>query len=299
MDKTNKISSFLTEDIGYFLGLVVGRGSIIRGAEINKLIIEFPFKNLEAQGVTKKYDTQMYLSGSLDKIVNRLRGFGLNVRKESDIDNKTVSLVIEWHGGDIAWQLLNYLLDEEHTDYHSFRIPQAIFDADKEKQKEFLRGYFDVTGHIRTSNARFGQKDQQRVYLEADHRNWFLVLDLYRLFKKVNVPIESIDWGHPNFRDPEFKKQSGFWSKEHQIKIFANQFLPIGSYLTHKDEILKELAAMNKPNLGSEEKTIKIKEKPKNPEENSERLPPFLKGKHFDHYTQLLDYLRTIDEQDE
>lgn len=297
MDKTNKLSAFLTEDIAYFLGLVVGRGIIIKSREINKLIIDFPFKNLEAQGIDKKYNTQMYLSGSLDKIVNRLRKLGLNVRKESDVDNKAVSLIIDWYGEDIAWQLLNYLLDEEHTDYHSFRIPKAIFEADKEKQKEFLRGYFDVTGHIRTSNARFGQKDQQRVYLEVDHRNWFLVLDLYRLFGIVGIPIESIDFGHPNFRDPEFKKPTGFWAKEHQIKIFANQFLSIGSYLTHKEEILKELAALNKSDLGTEKKMAKVKKKPKNPEENSEKLPGFLRGKHFDHYTQLLDYLAFVDKK--
>lgn len=295
MDRTNKLSSFLTEDIAYFLGLTVGRGVIVKGTESNKLIIEFPFKNLKAQSPEKKYDTQMYLSNSLDKIVNRLKGFGLNVEKRSDTDNKIVSLIIDWRNRDVAWQLLNYLLDEEHTDYHSFRIPKAIFEADKEKQKEFLRGYFDVTGYIRTSNARFGQQDQQRVYLEVDHRNWFLVLDLCRLLDIIGVPIESIDFGHPNFRDPEFKKGPGFWAKEHQMKIFANQILFIGSYLTHKDEVLKELAAMNKPGLGKGKKDIRIREKPKNPEESSEKLPEFLRGKHFNHYTELLDYLTSED----
>lgn len=299
MDKTNKLSTFLTEDIAYFLGLVVGRGIIIKGPEINKLIIEFPFKNLEAQGITKRYDTQMHLSKSLDKIVNRLRKLGFNIRKESDAENKTVSLIIEWYCEDISWQLLNYLLDREHTDYHSFRIPRSLFDADREKQKEFLRGYFDVTGYIRTSNARFGQKNQQRVYLEVDHKNWFLVLDLYHLFYKVGVPIESIDFGHPNFRDPEFKKPAGFWAKEHQIKIFANRFLPIGSYLTHKEEVLKELAAINRSDLGEGEKTIRVREKPKNPEENSEKLPEFLRGKHFNHYTELLTYLASTDKINE
>lgn len=299
MDKTNKLSSFLTEDMAYFLGLVVGRGVIVRGTETNKLIIEFPFKNLEAQGITKKYDTQIHLSDSLDQIVNRLRKLGLNIRKESDRENKTVSLVIEWYGEDIAWQLLSYLLDREHSDYHSFRIPRAIFESDKEKQKEFLRGYFDVTGYIRASNARFGQKDQQRIYLEVDHRNWFLVLDLARLFEIVGVPMESIDFGHPNFRDPEFKKAAGFWAKEHQIKIFANQFLPIGSYLIHKEEVLKELASLNKTDLGEGEKTIKVKEKSPNPEESSDKLPEFLRGKHFNHYTELLDYLNSVDQNEQ
>ncbi len=296
MDKTNQISTFLNEDIAYFLGLAVGKGTIIRGNEINKLVIDFPFKNLEAESPAKKYDTQMYLSDSLDKIVNRLKKIGLNVEKISDTGNKTVSLVIKWHGEDMAWHLLTYLLNDEHSDYHSFRIPKAIFEADKEKQKEFIRGYFDVTGYIRSSNARFGQKDAQRIYLEVDHRNWFLVSDLNRLFNTVGVPIESIDFGHPNFRDPEFKKAAGFWAKEHQIKILANQFLPIGSYLTHKNEILTELASMNKPGIGDEkgDDKIRVKEKSQNPEENSEKLPPFLRGKHFDHYTQLLNYLDSL-----
>jgi len=297
MDTTDKLSSFLTEDMAYFLGLVVGRGTIVKSVEISKLIIEFPFKSLEAKGITKKYDTQIHLSDSLDRIVNRLRKLGLNIRKESNKESKSVVLIIEWHEQDVALRLVNYLLNGEHGDYHSFRIPRAIFEADKEKQKEFLRGFFDVTGHIRTSNAYFN--NQHRIYLEVDQRNWFLTLDLYHLFECVEIPVQTINFGHPNFRDPDFKRGPGFWAKEHQVKIFANQFLPIGSYLTHKVEVLKELASLNKPDIGGgKQGKIKIKKKSKNPEENSDKLPDFLRGQHFDHYTELLDCLAFEDKND-
>lgn len=299
MDKTNKLSSFLNEDVAYLLGLIVGRGTVVKSAELNKLIIDFPFKNLEAKSPIdpkKKFDTQMYLSNSLDKIVERLKRLGLNVSKHNDEDNKGVSLVIIWHKTDLTWQFLNYLLNGDFSDYHSFRIPKAVFQADKEKQKEFLRGYFDVTGYVRTSNAQFGKSDQQRIYLEVDHRNWFLVLDLYKLFEKIAIPIESIDFGHPNFRDPNFKKAAGFWAKEHQVKIFANQFMTIGSYLKHKQEVLSDLASMNKSGLGSNsEKKFRVREKAENSEENSQKLPDFLRGKHFDHYSELLSVLEKSD----
>jgi len=297
MDKTNKLSSFLNEDTAYFIGLIIGRGIITMSIDKLGLVIGFPFKNLEAISPNKKFNTQMYLANSLDKVVDRLKNLGLDVRKNNNEDNKGVDLIIRWQTTDLIWQLLVYLLNGDFTDYHSFRIPKAVFQADKEKQREFLRGYFDVTGHVRCSNAQFGKEDQQRVYLEVDHRNWFLVLDLCKLLEKVGIPIESIDFGHPNFRDPNFKKEKGFWAKEHQLKIFANQFLPIGSYLKHKQEVLADLANMNKEGLGNQKKRKKFrkKEKPQHPEEFSEKLPVFLRGIHFNHYSELLTALDNND----
>ncbi len=298
MDITNKLSSFLTEDMAYLLGLIIGRGTIIKNREINKLVVDFPFKNLQAVSPideNKKFDTQMYLANSLDRIVERLRRLGLDVSKHNDEDNKGVSLTISWRNTDITWQLLAYLLNGDFSDYHSFRIPKAIFQSDKEKQKEFLRGYFDVTGYVRASNAAFGRNDQQRVYLEVDHRNWFLVLDIYKLFEKLGIPVQGVDFGHPNFRDPNFKKAPGFWAKEHQVKIYANQFLPIGSYLQHKQEVLNDLASMNKKGLGDEAKENRVREKMEHPEEQSDKLPDFLRGKHFNHYLELIEALEQND----
>ncbi|MFA7201462.1 MAG: hypothetical protein WC099_00430 [Candidatus Paceibacterota bacterium] len=300
MDLTNRLSSFLSEDAAYLLGLIIGRGTIIKSIELQKLVIDFPFKNLEAVSPidpTKRFNTQIYLSNSLDRIVERLKRIGLDVNKINDEDNRGVSLVIVWRNTDLTWQLLSYLLNGDFSDYHSFRIPKVIFQSDQEKQKEFIRGYFDVTGYVRASNAQFGKIDQQRIYLEVDHRNWYLVLDLCKLFQSVEIPIESIDFGHPNFRDPNFRKSSGFWAKEHQVKVFANQFLPIGSYLRHKQDVLVDLASMNRLGLGdnAESKRLRIKEKMSNPEEHSEKLPGFLRDLHFNHYSELLNRLEETD----
>jgi len=298
MDKTNKLSDFLNEDIAYLLGLIVGKGVFVQDGQICRLSITFPYKSLVAQGYQNNYDKPLELSSSLDAVVNRIRQYGFDVSKESTNKND-VSLIITWHREDLSWRILKHLLNDEFADFHSFRIPKAIFESDKEIQKEFLRGYFDTTGHIRKSNAAFGREDQHRIYLEIDQRNWLLVADLARLLNNIGVPIQTIDFGHPNFRDPEFKKARGFWAKEHQLKIFANQFVKIGSYLNYKNEVLKELADRNQPGLGgSEVGAIREREKPDNPEENSDKLPNFLKGKHFNHWRQLLDYLISVAENE-
>lgn len=293
MDITNKISDFITEDIAYFLGLITGRGTFILSNEVTKLTIEFPFKNLKAEGISRTFDTPLYLSRSVDNVVSRLRKLGLNIEKDVSTDEtQGVSLIITWHEPtDISSQFVHFLLNGDHTDYHSFRIPKAIYEADKERQKEYLRGYFDVTGHIRKSNR--DQSGQHRVYLEVDHRNWMLVADFYVLIDKyLDIPIQTVDFGHPNFRG-----EKG-WAKEHQLKIYANQFLPIGSYITHKDEVIKELASENREDVGDKRGKPRIGQKPSATDENSEKLPEYLRGKHFNHYTELLEFLISKREND-
>jgi len=295
MDRSNKISDFLNEDLAYLLGLIVGKGVFVREGQTRRLVITFPYKSLVAEGYKSTYDKPLELSSSLDAIVNRIRKYGLDVAKEN-VNKNDISLIITWHREDLSWQILKYLLNDEFTDFHSFRIPKTIFESDREVQKEFLRGYFDTTGHIRKSNAAFGKEDQHRVYLEVDQRNWLLIADLAMLLENLEVPIHTIDFGHPNFRDPELKRAKGFWAKEHQIKIFTNYFAKIGSYLKHKDEVLKELADKTRTiyDEGNNERTFRVREKPANSEEGSEKLPEFLKGKHFNHWKELLDYLTTI-----
>ena len=59
---------------------------------------------------------------------------------------------------------------------------------------------------------------------------------------------------------------------------------------------MKELADKTRTiyDEGNNERTFRVREKPTNPEEDSEKLPEFLKGKHFNHWKELLDYLTTI-----
>jgi hypothetical protein len=113
----------------------------------------------------------------------------------------------------------------------------------------------------------------------------------------LSIPVQTIDWGHPNIRNGQAKEyyagRTTAWSREHQLKIFADDFEPIGFRIEHKNAILKEMAEYNRthyPNaknkLCTPPKNIRS-HKVNHPEEHCDRLPKELNGKHFDSYWQV------------
>lgn len=77
------------------------------------------------------------------------------------------------------------------------------------------------------------------------------------------------------------------------MKVYAECFEPVGFRIIHKNAILKELAQYNREHfaLRSTKPCIPEKKRQKtrgtHPEENSDKLPPELKGKHCDTYWQV------------
>ncbi|MCY7128788.1 hypothetical protein [Streptococcus mutans] len=65
------------------------------------------------------------------------------------------------------------------------------------------------------------------MYIEIPN-NWYLVAGIANLLKNLEILIQNIDWADPNMRDGFKKKYNpgnqDFWKKEHQIKIWANEF---------------------------------------------------------------------------
>ena len=85
-----------------------------------------------------------------------------------------------------------------------------------------------------------------------------------------------------------------YWKKEHQLKIWANEFLPIGFNVVHKQRALERYAEElldyldeNKTHQFYWEKPIRQRNKPIHPMENDESLPEKIRGKHFDSWTQI------------
>ncbi|NLN73510.1 MAG: hypothetical protein GX140_04620 [Bacteroidales bacterium] len=289
----NKISNFLTPDISYLLGLITGRGEIQYNQDIKKIIIDFEFKTLKSTAITKTFDQKLHIQTSLDKIVVRLQNMGINVLK--DVSDNRISLVLKWDKEDISWLFIKYLINGTRFSYHDFQVPEPIFESTVANKKEFIRGISDVTAYVRASNYygfSAGQPKRYRVYIEITQKNWHLPPQLCQLLQSVDVPVQNINYGHPNLRDPNNKKGGRFWAKEHQMKIFADDFQKIGFYISHKEEALIELAESN--NLNFEDgiplcdgTTSRKKTKPIHPDENDSELPMEIKGKHFDGYKEI------------
>jgi hypothetical protein len=182
------------------------------------------------------------------------------------------------------------------SSYYEFEVPDQIFESEESIKKEFIRGFADVAGSARWANRnRWGKC---RVYLDVLNSplNWHLPIQIcYLLQDQLGVPVDVIQWGHPNTRDPSLKEykngRKDAWAREHQIKIFADDFEKIGFYMSHKQEILEELAEYNRKKGFDKTKFCKPpkrrKNKPKHPSENSEKLPPQIRGKHYDSYWQI------------
>jgi hypothetical protein len=139
--------------------------------------------------------------------------------------------------------------------------------------------------------------------LEIPH-NWGLVIDVCNLLKSVDVPVQSIDWAHPNMRDGKLIKYNqgfpNFWKKEHQIKIWANEFERIGFAIIHKKEALSKFAVelcdgiefAGKDVSGTTHKYYwdgrkTFKTRPRHPSENDDFIHSSIRGKHYNSWKEI------------
>ncbi|OLS16536.1 MAG: hypothetical protein HeimC3_53780 [Candidatus Heimdallarchaeota archaeon LC_3] len=288
---------YLDLDVAYLLGLIVARGEIsFSEGGLNKIIIEFPFRNQKVKGITIKIDQKDQILLNLRHIFRRINELtSINFREEEG--DSSISLILETPKNTMFLRNINFLLKGKKS-YKEFSIPEEIFNAPSEFQKEFLRGFSDVAGSARAANAYIS--GQHRIYLDVLNQNWQLPIQLcYLLQDKLKIPVQTITYGHPNLRDPQlndYNKGKVGWSREHQIKIFAENFNEIGFYVRHKQNVLDELANFNEDNFKHNEKYCEPpksirKIKPIHPEENSDKLPDVLKGQHCDTYWQICGLL--------
>ncbi|MCK9425110.1 MAG: hypothetical protein M0Q21_03605 [Ignavibacteriaceae bacterium] len=293
MDK-NKISNFLTPDISYLLGLITGHGEIQYNNDIKKIVIDFEYKTLVSRAITRVFDQRLHIQTSLDPVVYRLQQMGINVEK---VTGEKISLVLTWTKEDIAWLFIKFLINGTRFSYHDFLIPEPIFDSTDANKKEFLRGLSDVTGFVRKSNV--DQSGRHRVYIEISNKNWFLPPQICELTQSLDVAIQYIGYGHPNIRGGARTS----WAKEHQIKIYAEDFENIGFYITHKNEALAELIEYNKVNFDKMQalcsgRISRPKTKESHPSETHEKLPIKINGQHFNSYKEICRCLGCYKQRD-
>jgi len=280
--------NYLDPDVAYLLGLIIARGTLYESSGDKKIIIDFPFKNLEAEGIHKKYNQKEHLNYSLLQIKERISEL---IETDISVDSQehSASLIIRFLRNSLPWRNICHLLGKGKTHFSEFLIPEQVFTAPRETQREFIRGIADSAGFIRESNNYMGNK--RRVYLEIANKNWLLPVQLCALLQQeLHVSVQLIQWGHPNTREPYELKRGTSWAREHQVKIFSEAFLPIGFYVKYKQEILEEFAKDDLDKPGSilpcnpNPKVRRHQPKPKHPAEKSKLLPFKLRGKHFDNY---------------
>ena len=282
-------------EMAYLVGLILGNGEIQRGVESTNVTIDFPYKNLRTDDMR---DVEVYVRASLldiKGIIEPLIGTTLIVTQAPR--STKISFRMSNHEY-VMREILRFIGNGTH--HSSMRMSRELFDITNEEKKSLLRGIADSTGYIRRSNV-YITGGAHRVYIEIPG-NWYMVIDIANMLRDVDIPVQTIDFGHPNFRDGNLTKYNegkvNFWKKEHQVKIFANEFLPVGFNIRHKQLALETLSEELLEFLDPEkthkfywEKTSNVKTKPRHPGENDPYLPSYIKGRHFDSWQELAQYL--------
>lgn len=282
----------MNTEMAYLLGMILGNGEIQRGTSTTTVTIEIPYKNLYTDD---NKDVAVYVKASIvdiRSIVEPLLGHAVAVTETSNSTKLSFSKPNEEY---VIREIIRFIGAGTH--HSTMEMNPELFSITTDQKKALLRGIADVTGYIRKSNIAFGQVGAHRVYIEVP-RNWKMVIDISNMLKDVGVPIQTIDFGHPNFRDSNVKKynegKTYYWKKEHQIKIYANEFLTIGFNIKHKQDALikysEELLIHFDQTTTHKfywEKPIRRKNKPMHPGEKDPALPAEIRGMHFESWTDL------------
>lgn len=288
--------------MAYLLGMITGNGEIIRGNSTTRVSIAIPHKN---QMTYNDRDVLIYVRASITDIKQILEPLVGTLLQHTQRKSET-TLYFEKPNEDYLIREIVRFTGGAVTHENS-RINPYFFNCSRDERIFFLRGLADVTGYIRESNYAF-KKPMHRVYIEVPH-NWYLVVDICNLLETVDIPVQTIDWAHPNMRDGYLKKCNdgypNFWKKEHQIKIFANEFIPVGFGIIHKKEALDQFAdqlvhhfVMEGKNAADkthryywESTRSSSKQKPIHPGENDTFIPEEIRGLHFNRWTEIAEKL--------
>ena len=288
----------MNTEMAYLLGMITGNSEIQRGPLTTTISIDIPHKKMETEF---QKDVAIYVKASITDIrtiLEPLLGASLKF-----IQNPKISILSFTKPNEdyLVREIMRYIGYASSS--NNIRISPEVYNFTFDERKQFIKGFADVTGYIRRSNYAFTEPNY-RVYFEIPH-NWDLVIDFCKLLQSVDIPVQNIDWAHPNMRDGNLKKYNegkpDFWKKEHQIKVWAVEYQHIGFQILHKQEALdyfadkqrfyiertKHKSLANTTHRYYWELRSPNKNKPYHPGETDTFLPITIRGKHYNSWTEI------------
>ncbi len=262
----------------YVEGLLVGRGRIYRAER--RLLIEFPHKNPLLPGIAhcpdcgwlatgftklkcknrtcnkivnssvrKTYEQHLDTKSSLAEVIVPFISEGMDCKIRISPGNYSTHLFLDFPSDSQSWSRIQVDFPIGHS-HHDFQLPIDLAGRDIESKTEFVNGLLDTAGFVNSGGwlPRDGKNGhgRMRLYFQVV-RNWPLVVAIDNFLRReFEIPIQTIDWGHPNIRSAGGSESAGSsTSREHQIKIFPEFMERFHFRISSKQNLFSELLRHN------------------------------------------------------
>lgn len=323
----------LNENLSYLLGLLCARGHIYLSS--NRIVIEFAHKNKTIEGIAycpkcgeiatspsgkdylqcknpkckeivdKKvkpvYEQQESTIESLNTVIIPFLSQEIQARYDIIGNDHITCLIIDFKDNNVEFNNIVEIMNGKYS-FDSFDIPESIYKASRKQKIEFVNGLLDAAGFFNSGGwyPRNGKNSsaRMRAYFQIV-RNWQMPVSICNFIKtEFELPIQTIDWGHPNIRDGSmkdyFESNTSSWSREHQIKFLPEYYINIFKLrLAHKQKMFEELAKHNQnaifdsnEDCSAPTKITKKQLKVYHNEESSKKIPECTR-KHCDAFWQV------------
>lgn len=269
----------LDSQTAYLIGLIAGRGHFYVSSK--RIAIEFSHANkdvakilhcdvcgnlvtgfglMKCKGCGKTFTKDKVvkveqIEATKSSVVNVIIPFLTETidAKYDVVSNSAMTLLVLDFLEDVEQFDFLYAYFKPSQSFDSFHIPEVVKNCELPLKREFINGLLDTAGFNNAGSwmPRNGTKAHGRMrgYFQIV-RNWHMPVEIDNyLRREFKLPVQTIDWGHPNIRDSGLKDyyESGSvsWSREHQIKFFPEYYKQFSFRLTHKQELFEDLINHN------------------------------------------------------
>ena len=265
----------------YLVGLTVGRGRLF---DTGRIVIEFSHTNKTINGIAhcptcnavatqknkfyscknpecaangfepnqKVYDQLVETRWSIKNEIIPFLTSGLEFTDWVITSPSVSQLVLDFDTSRSDWKLLLGIFTGEFH-FHTGSIPDAVMAFSRENKVEFVNGLLDTAGFCNAGGwvPRKGVSSEvrQRAYFQVV-RNWKLTVQIDNFLRsEFDIPIQTIDWGHPNIRDGNLIEaqagKSSAYAREHQLKIYPEYLKHFKFRVSSKQKMFGELIDHN------------------------------------------------------
>lgn len=232
-------NDYIDTDVAYLLGMLFGRGQLVEQGDLRRLIITLDIRRKLPKlppGCTLEMDLDLENERALNQArqrVNNLLDANVDI-VPAQVGKTTLTAVFV--KPTIAWRDLRCLTCEG-TDRSDFQLNPAFVEAARAQRtilEEFVRGFADVAVTPSYADNAWGQR--ARVAFPVVHANAQFADTLKQMFGLLGLSAALLP-GNPHQRGSK---------KEHRIRVYAEDYEPIGFHFAHKRRLLQVMADYNR-----------------------------------------------------